>query len=155
MKEPSEIPLKLDYATASRASKPRQYLLLLCSYALVTFILIQFLEPGLTPPGFTGKGFTAMPLLLFGAIHASRHRARRVLLFGYGCLGAMLLVPSYLDNRRGMALAADDLGVAKATFIWVAFSLLVGVSCVVAAKVAAACARTETDAGRNVERGGK
>lgn len=132
-----QVPLKLSYAPAELAPVGFLKLLWLLSlYGFVTFVLIQFLEPGLTPPGFTGWGFTAMPLLILGAVHASRHCARWPLLFAYGCLGAMLLVPSYLDNRRGSAFAMDDPTVAKAVVMWAGFSVLMGGLCVLASRAA-------------------
>jgi hypothetical protein len=108
---------------------------LLAGYLAATWIAMFLLEPGLTPPGFTRLGASGVLVAVFGAFHAAASLPRPGIFFPFGCLAAILLLPSFLDDHRvGYSLSSGHTTVAQYTMDWIAFALASGLAAWVAAQ---------------------
>lgn len=109
--------------------RPLRGLGLLAGYLAATWIAMFLLEPGRTPPGFTGRGAWGVLIAVFGAFHAAASLPRPGIFFSFGCLAAILLLPSFLDDRRvAYSLSSGHSTVAQYTTAWIAFALASGLA---------------------------
>jgi hypothetical protein len=109
---------------------------LLAGYLAATWVAMFLLEPGITPPGFTPGGACGVLIAILGAYHAAASLPWPRIFFPFGCLAAILLLPSFLDDHRvGYSLSSGHTTVAEYTTAWIAFVLASGLAARAAANL--------------------